>query len=272
MGSLPPRSIPLIDLSLFTNPPSPSARVETARSLVKACHETGFVYITNCGIESSRIGEAFSWGHRFYALPDEKKSLAKHKDGSTVFRGWSCVGKEQVPEIEGEKKADVVDFTEAYGIGTDDNLEEPNVWIPESVLSGFRTFTAEFHSECWQVATQVLRALALGLGLPDEEFLLRLHQQKDNELSLRHYPPVDEETIRSGELDRLGAHTDFDSFTLLWQDKVGGLEVKDMSGKWVDVQPMEDTLVMNIGDVLQRWSNGISALLHFAVIFLSVQN
>jgi len=76
-------------------------------------------------------------------------------------------------------------------------------------------------------------------------------------LSLRHYPPVDEESIRSGKLDRLGAHTDFDSFTLLWQDEVGGLEVKDKSGTWIGVQPVEGALVMNIGDVLQRWSNGM---------------
>ena len=105
----------------------------------------------------------------------------------------------------------------------------------------------------------MLRALALGLGLKDEEFILNFHDQKENELSLRHYPPVDEDTIKSGELDRLGAHTDYDSFTLLWQDQVGGLEVKDKSGKWIDVQAVEGALVMNIGDMLQSWSNGMTA-------------
>jgi isopenicillin N synthase-like dioxygenase len=120
----------------------------------------------------------------------------------------------------------------------------------------------DFHTECWNVAQNVLRALSIGLGLKDEEFLLKFHQQKENELSLRHYPPVDEESIRNGKLDRLGAHTDVDSFTLLWQDEVGGLEVKDKGGKWVDVQAVEGALVMNIGDVLQRWSNG---MLHSSV-------
>lgn len=107
------------------------------------------------------------------------------------------------------------------------------------------------------MSQNVLRALAIGLGLKEEEFLLKLHALSENELSLRHYPPVDEQPIKTGELDRLGAHTDFDSFTLLWQDAVGGLEVKDKNGKWVDVKPFEGAIVMNIGDVLQRWSNGI---------------
>jgi isopenicillin N synthase-like dioxygenase len=110
MGSLPLRSIPLIDLSLFTNPSSPSSRQEVSRSLVQACHETGFVYITNHGIPSSRIDEAFGWARKFYALPDEKKALAKYRDGSQIFRGWNGVGKEQLPVLEGEK-GDVTDWT-----------------------------------------------------------------------------------------------------------------------------------------------------------------
>jgi isopenicillin N synthase-like dioxygenase len=115
MGSfLPPRpSIPLIDLSLFSHP---SSRVEVSRSLVQACHFTGFVYITNHGIPSPLIAEAFSWSRKFFALPDEQKALAKHRDGSNVFRGWSCVGKEQIPELEGEKKKDVLDWTVRYSL------------------------------------------------------------------------------------------------------------------------------------------------------------
>lgn len=115
-----------------------------------------------------------------------------------------------------------------------------------------------FQHDCWAVAQKILRALALGLGLGDEEVLLRFHAQTENELSLRHYPAVCEDVVRSGEVGRLGAHTDYGSFTLLWQDGVGGLEVRDRGyGGWVVVEPVEGALVMNIGDVLQRWSNGM---------------
>jgi len=144
---------------------------------------------------------------------------------------------------------------EAYGLGTDDNPSQPNVWIPPTLLPGFRAFMLSFQSSCWDVAQDILRALALGLGLPDEDSLLKYHAQGENELSLRHYPAVHEDAVRSGELDRLGAHTDVDSFTLLWQDGLGGLEVRDSGGRWVDVRPVEGALVMNIGDVLPSWSN-----------------
>ncbi|TVY35099.1 UPF0676 protein [Lachnellula subtilissima] len=254
----PPHPIPLIDLSHFA---SPATRLAISRSLVHACHSTGFVYITGHGIPSAQIAEAFAWSRRFFALSEEEKGRAGRGEGSKVFRGWSCVGGEQVPEVVGEKGKNVVDWTvrrryqEAYGLGTDDNPAQPNVWIPSSLLPGFRTFMLSFQSSCWGVAQDILRALALGLGLPDEDCLLKFHAQGENELSLRHYPAVDEDAVRSGQLDRLGAHTDFDSFTLLWQDGLGGLEVKDMEGGWVDVRPVEGALVMNIGDVLPRWSN-----------------
>ena len=142
-------------------------------------------------------------------------------------------------------------------MGSDNNEEQPNVWIPESILPGFQEFVKIFYAECWKTSQLVLRALSLGLGLQDENYLLKFHGEKENQVSFRHYPPVSEAKVRSGEMDRLGAHTDFDSFTLLWQDENGGLTVKIPStGKWVDVLPIEGALVMNIGDVLTRWSDG----------------
>lgn len=115
----------------------------------------------------------------------------------------------------------------------------------------------KFYAECWRTSQLVLRALSLGLGMEDESYLLQFHDESENELSIRHYPPVSAKKIESGELDRLGAHTDFDAFTILFQDKFGGLKVKHPSTKtWIDASPVEGALVMNIGDVLARWSNG----------------
>lgn len=133
----------------------------------------------------------------------------------------------------------------------------PNVWISESTLPGFQTFNKKFYAECWRTSQLILRALSLGLGMEDESYLLQFHDESENELSIRHYPPVNATKIESGELDRLGAHTDFDAFTILFQDKLGGLKVKHPSTKtWIDASPVEGALVMNIGDVLARWSNG----------------
>jgi isopenicillin N synthase-like dioxygenase len=115
-----------------------------------------------------------------------------------------------------------------------------------------------FYWECWKTAQNVLRAISLGLGFEDEEALLKYHSGHGNELSLRHYPPVKESVIGADEMRLLGAHTDFDSITLLFQDNCGGLEVQksDAPGKFIHAEPIQDTLLMNIGDVLMRWSNG----------------
>lgn len=118
----------------------------------------------------------------------------------------------------------------------------------------------KFLGESWKLSQLVLRALALGLGLPDENYLLKYHDSIENELSFKHYPPVKEAAIKSGALDRIGAHTDIDSFTLLWQDDLGGLAIKHPgTGKWTDVLPIEGAVIMNSGDILGRWSNGMPA-------------
>lgn len=114
MGSILPNSIPLIDLALFK---SPTTRIQTARSLVQACHDVGFVYITNHGIPASRIEEAFFWTQKLFSLPDEKKALAKHNDATNDFRGWSCLGKEQAPSPEGEEE-DGRDWNVRFEIGS----------------------------------------------------------------------------------------------------------------------------------------------------------
>ena len=142
-------------------------------------------------------------------------------------------------------------------MGSEKNTHDPNIWISESRLPGFQSFMESFYAECWKSAQLVLRALALGLELPSEDYLLNYHDEADNELTIRHYPPVNERKVRRGEMDRLGAHSDFGSVTLLFQDAFGGLKIKlPRTGEWIDAPPIEGALVMNIGDVLSRWSNG----------------
>ena len=144
-------------------------------------------------------------------------------------------------------------------MGSDENKDELNIWIPEHVLPGFRTFATNFYWECWGVAEKVLQALALGLGL-QQNFLSHFHSGHRNELTMRHYPSVHRCEFESKEKARLGAHSDMDSFTLLFQDDCGGLEVEnpDQPGDFFPAAPLQNTLVMNIGDVMMSWSNGTS--------------
>lgn len=141
---------------------------------------------------------------------------------------------------------------------------------------------AAFYEDLWTTSQNILRALALGLGLEDEEYLLRFHTGHENELALRYYPPVKESALMREGVRRLSPHTDFDSLTLLFQDECGGLEVQKVGrkGEFFPVQPVEGALVLNIGDVLMRWSNGqylrsllslpsfLSSLVIFTLFFL----
>jgi isopenicillin N synthase-like dioxygenase len=115
-----------------------------------------------------------------------------------------------------------------------------------------------FYWTCFEAASRVLRALALGIGL-DEDYLLKLHSGHYNQLRLLHYPPIPARAIEGGKMARMPAHTDWSTMTMLFQDDCGGLQVEDpnVPGKFVAVDPVEGALVMNVGDLLMRWSNGM---------------
>ena len=133
------------------------------------------------------------------------------------------------------------------------------MWLPEHLVPGFRDFALKFYWECFKVGKNILRALAVGLGLP-EDHLVNYHSGHNNQLRFLHYPPIYLAALESDHFDRMPTHTDWSSITMVFQDDSGGLEVEmqDGSGQFMPVTPVKGSLVMNVGDLLQRWSNGIS--------------
>ncbi len=116
---------------------------------------------------------------------------------------------------------------ESYEIGSDSYAEQPNVWLPEDVLPGFRAFMTDFYWECNETAKTLLQALAMGIGLEDENYFLSSHTGHHNQLRLLHYLPVPS-TDYLGDTEtrsRLSAHTDWASITMVFQDDCGGLQV-----------------------------------------------
>lgn len=111
-----------------------------------------------------------------------------------------------------------------------------------------------FYHACSEVANRVLRAIAIALNLP-EEFMVNAHNHNDHELRFLHYPPASV-APQAGQL-RAGEHSDYGSITLVFQDEVGGLEVKTKWGEWISVPFVPDTIVVNIGNLMQRWTNDI---------------
>jgi isopenicillin N synthase-like dioxygenase len=98
------------------------------------------------------------------------------------------------------------------------------------------------------------------MSLTDPDFILKFHSGHNNQLRLLHYPPIPARELESESAARMPAHSDWGSITMLFQDDCGGLEVENqhVPGEFIKVQPVKDALVMNIGDLLMRWSNGKS--------------
>lgn len=158
------------------------------------------------------------------------------------------------PSIAELRKAP--DFKESFELGREDDEHTPNIWIPQDALAGFREFMVSYYATCYDTALDILRAIELGMDLAPG-FFREYHLKKDNQLRLLHYPPVEAELLRDGKLERIAAHSDFGTMTLLFQDQVGGLEVEDVheKGKFNPAPYIPGTIVVNIGDFLMRWSN-----------------
>ncbi|KAH9892318.1 hypothetical protein F4778DRAFT_750146 [Xylariomycetidae sp. FL2044] len=256
--------LPVVDFSAWSDA-SAEVRKRIATQLTDACRRVGFVYIVHHGVPEDLLAQAFAWSKKLFDLPEEKKMLAPHPPGPNVHRGYSWPGLEKVSQNifndgEEDKQAEnrkIADVKESYEVGSEYFASQPNVWLPEEVLPGFREFMTNFYWACFDSAKELLRALAVGIGLDDEDFFLRFHSGENNQLRLLHYPPVERDKLCSNTVARMPAHSDWGTITMLFQDECGGLQVEDpsRSGEFVDATPMKDALVMNVGDLLMRWSN-----------------
>ncbi|KAF4998943.1 hypothetical protein FDECE_11657 [Fusarium decemcellulare] len=149
-------------------------------------------------------------------------------------------------------------------MGSEENKREPNIWPPEQVYPGFRNFLVRFYWELNKTSLAILDALIMSLDLTEDEAktVRALHPGHDHQLRLLHYPPMDEATAADKYSARIGAHRDWSSFTILFQDANGGLKYFDRpSETFRDAIPKEGVLYMNIGDMFERVSNGECASL-----------
>ena len=132
----------------------------------------------------------------------------------------------------------------------------PNQWPDRFGDEEGKKFTEvmkSFFLTCKELHVQIMRAIALGMGY-NETFFDEYTKEGDNTLRLLHYPPVLKSVVKAGQV-RAGAHSDYGSITLLFQDDTGGLEVMSPKDTWVRAIPIKDTVVINAGDLLARWSN-----------------
>ncbi|CAK46668.1 uncharacterized protein An14g06750 [Aspergillus niger] len=251
--------IPIIDFGPFLNG-TPADKHEVAMSIVDAFKSSGFLYLKDHGIPPSVVSRVFGSSGRFFGRSqDQKDSLCWTTPQSN--RGYVKTGQEKlstVDDVAGTSQT-TSDLKETMEIGREGVDGFPNRWPDHIDDEGkdFKEVMLSFFNMCKSLHTEVMRAIALGMNLP-EHFFDAYVDAGDNNLRLLHYPSVPKEVFKQnpGQV-RAGEHSDYGSITLLFQDSRGGLQVRSPKGTFVDVTPIADTVVINAGDLLARWSNDI---------------
>jgi isopenicillin N synthase-like dioxygenase len=261
-------AIPIIDMGPFLRGDA-AARAGVAARIGAACREIGFFYVVNHGAPADLVARAFAEAARFFALGDAAKA-AIAIERSACHRGWFRVGGEN---LDPAKQA-VGDLKEGVKIGRDlaaDHplvvagvpLHGPNQW-PD--LPGWRAVMEEYYGAMEALGRELLHAFALGLGI-DEGYFDGWLDCPMTTLGPLHYPPQAGH-ITEAQLGA-GAHTDYGCLTMLAQDEAGGLQVRNAAGVWIDAPPVAGSFVVNIGDMMERWTNGVFTSTRHRVINVS---
>lgn len=233
-------AIPVIDLD---GPDVPARMLDAAEG-------TGFFYVRNPGIPQAMIDEVFAVSRRFFAAPVEAKQQAAV---NAWHRGFLRAGEAR---MEGSKRPDLKESfiwgldTASPGQAPAADGIPPNRW--PDFLPGMRPLLNEYFHACNAAGWRLLRAFAAGIGAPEDVFV-RSIDRPTSRGALIYYPP--QPPAHGAEQFGVSPHTDFGVLTLLYQDQVGGLQVQGKDGDWVTAHSIPGTFVVNVGDLLARWTN-----------------
>ncbi|MGY3264682.1 isopenicillin N synthase family dioxygenase [Lysobacter sp. HA35] len=240
--------IPTLDIKRFDDPSQRDAFVAEVGATYR---EWGFAGIRNHGIPQQLIDDAYRVFAEFFALPDDVKRKY-HIAGGGGARGYTPFG------IETAKGAQHFDLKEFFHIGREIARDSKyadampaNVWPTE--IAEFRDVGYRLYSELDALGSRMLSALALHIGLP-EDYFVTVTDQGNSILRPIHYPPITTPDVPNV---RAGAHEDINLITLLVGASAEGLEVLSRKGEWIPFTAQSDTIVVNIGDMLQRLTNHV---------------
>jgi isopenicillin N synthase-like dioxygenase len=237
-----------LDLKDFTEG-SVEAQKKFVSDLGEAYEKIGFVAIKNHGLSEEFIAELYGAVKSFFDLPDAVKKKYEREDLAGQ-RGYTGKLKEHA------KDQTVADLKEFYQIGQElENLEEygypANIW-PEEVPA-FKPLAIECYRKLETAGRHILKAIALYLGLEKDYFEDKVHHG-NSILRAIHYFPLKDWEVEPGAV-RSAAHEDINLITLLIGASAAGLQVLTRDGQWVDITAIPGSVVVNVGDMLQRLTN-----------------
>jgi isopenicillin N synthase-like dioxygenase len=248
-------SIPVIDLSRLAG--GERGRAGVVDAVMAAYGEVGFAYLVGHGVAPELMGAVFAASKAFHALPLAQK-MAIELDAN--HRGYIPIASST------DRTSTLANVTKpnqsaSFMMMSDDPpgsaqvvagtyLAGPNRW-PE--LPQFRRTVEAYHAALCELGQRMMEVVASALGDSDGA-ISAAFVTPTTWLRLLHYPSV--VTTAASDLYGSAPHRDFGGITILAQDEVGGLQVADPLGEWIDVPPLPGAFVMNVGDMLHRWSNG----------------
>ncbi|RJO70841.1 isopenicillin N synthase family oxygenase [Nocardia panacis] len=260
--------VPIIDIGpLVVEHPNAADLARAVDEIGRACREVGFFYAANHGIAESEMAEVYEAARSFFALPSVEKM--KLRLGNTdQFRGFVPLGGEvtggktdwheclDLQPISG-RDAETIAAANANRRLDSHPLDDPGQW-PEA-LPEFRRTMMRAWDQRYRLGGRIAAGMALSLGL-DEHYFQPYSGVELSDLRMVHYPPrapgaAAPEPV-SGEVGHgFGAHVDYGFLAILQQDAVGGLEVLNSAEAWVPAPHIPGTFLVNIGLMMQQWTN-----------------
>ncbi|UNB52759.1 isopenicillin N synthase family oxygenase [Mycolicibacterium sp. YH-1] len=254
--------VPVIDISSARDS-DPQQRQVVAEAIGRCFESSGFLILVGHGVPDDVIADMNRSVRTFFALPESSKDALRADPADPLARGFSSNGKlsatNDQADVEAEHQApDRVEKFVYVPLGNPEGIDGPG-WTDERVLveerwpevPGFRTVYQSYYSEMASLATELSRLFALALGLREDWFDEKIDRHHSNLMS--NYYPADDQT--PGQI-RLSQHSDWGNLTILLQDESQrGLQVLNDRGEWVDVPVVPGSFVINIGDLLARWTN-----------------
>jgi len=252
-------SLPVLDYSRLNAGPEEASRFRD--ELRDAMHNVGFLYLSGHGIPQDLVDAMLETSRRFFDLPEEQK-LAVENIHSPQFRGYTRMGAELTDRaVDWREQIDIGVERAAVepGDGVADywRLEGPNLWPAE--LPGMRDVVAAWTDRLSTISLNLLRALAVSLGAPEDSFDDAFGDRAFPMLKIVRYPGESGDEPKQG----VGSHRDGGVLTLLLvEPDKGGLQV-EYQGRWIDAPQVPGTFVVNIGEMLELATNGyLKATLH----------
>jgi isopenicillin N synthase-like dioxygenase len=248
--------IPVIDIGALVATGDEGAVADVAAQIRAACLGSGFFYLANTGVALDVVAGALDANRRFHALPLEQKIKLKR---NTWHRGYVPVGGNISTSSQRFQAARLPNQIESFNARHEVDpahpdfkvkaLQGPNEWPDDPA---FKLAFQRYDAAVRDLGLKLLHPVAVAVG-ERRDFFDRFFSPPSTNLRMMHYPPSP--PVRPEDMFGIHPHTDYGFLTILTQDSVGGLQVQRPDGSWIDAPRIADTFVVNVGDMLARWTN-----------------